>query len=110
VTSPTASYSAADQTTDFGGAQSSVDVKIYQLSAVIGRGYTARANICGSQYLDEFFHTVIDERLAITMNVLLLDYRKAKFLEGWTCCDTCFGIKTINVLPCSSLMNLFNQR
>jgi hypothetical protein len=45
VTSPTASYSAADQTTDFGSAQSSVDVKIYQLSAVVGRGYAASANI-----------------------------------------------------------------
>lgn len=45
VTSPTASYSAADQTTDFGSAQSSVDVKVYQLSAVVGRGYAAEANI-----------------------------------------------------------------
>lgn len=45
VTSPTASYSAADQTTDFGSAQSSVDVNIYQLSAVVGRGYAAEASI-----------------------------------------------------------------
>ncbi len=45
VTSPTASYSAADQTTDFGAAQSSVDIKIYQLSAVVGRGYAASATI-----------------------------------------------------------------
>jgi hypothetical protein len=45
VTSPTASYSAADQTTDFGSAQSSIDVKIYQMSAVVGRGYAAEATI-----------------------------------------------------------------
>jgi len=45
VTSPIASYSAAEQTTDFGSAQSSVDVKIYQLSAVVGRGYAAEATI-----------------------------------------------------------------
>ncbi len=45
ATSPTASYSAADQTTDFGSAQSSVDVKIYQMSAVVGRGYAAEATV-----------------------------------------------------------------
>ena len=41
VTSLAASYSATDQTTDFGSTQSSIDVKIYQLSAVVGRGYAA---------------------------------------------------------------------
>lgn len=45
ATSPTASYSAADQTTDFGSVQSSIDVKIYQLSAVVGRGYAAEATV-----------------------------------------------------------------
>ncbi len=45
VTSTTASYSAADQILDFGSPQSSIDVKIYQLSALIGRGYTAEASI-----------------------------------------------------------------
>ena len=45
ISSPTASYSAADQTTDFGSAQSSIDVKIYQLSAVVGRGYAAEAAV-----------------------------------------------------------------
>jgi hypothetical protein len=39
VTSPTASYTAAEQTTDFGSVQSNVDIKIYQLSAVVGQGY-----------------------------------------------------------------------
>ena len=45
VTSATASYSSADQTTDFGSAQSSIDVKVYQLSAVVGRGYPAEATV-----------------------------------------------------------------
>lgn len=45
TTSPTASYSAAEQTADFGSTQSSVSVKVYQLSAVVGRGYAASANI-----------------------------------------------------------------
>jgi len=45
ITSPTAAYSAADQTTDFGSTQSSVDVNIYQMSAVVGRGYATSATI-----------------------------------------------------------------
>ncbi len=45
VTSPTTTYSAAQQTTDFGSAQSSVSVKIYQLSAAVGRGYSGVATI-----------------------------------------------------------------
>jgi hypothetical protein len=45
TTSPTASYSAAEQTTDFGSPQSSVAVKVYQISAVAGRGYAASASI-----------------------------------------------------------------
>ncbi len=44
-TSPTVTYTEADQITDFGSAQSSVDVKIYQLSAVVGRGYAGIATI-----------------------------------------------------------------
>ena len=45
ATSPTASYSATEQTTDFGSPQSSVAVKVYQLSAVVGRGYATSASI-----------------------------------------------------------------
>jgi hypothetical protein len=45
LTSPSAVYAAADQVTDFGGAQSAVAIKVFQLSAVIGRGYEARATI-----------------------------------------------------------------
>ncbi len=35
---PTAAYTSAMQVTDFGSAQASVAVKIYQLSSVVGRG------------------------------------------------------------------------
>ncbi|MDX1974483.1 MAG: glycoside hydrolase TIM-barrel-like domain-containing protein [Rickettsiales bacterium] len=45
LSSATASYSAANQTTDFGSPQSSLTVKIYQLSAVVGRGYAGTATI-----------------------------------------------------------------
>jgi hypothetical protein len=43
ITSPQTTYTAAQQATDFGGVQSSVSVKIYQLSSKIGRGYAAEA-------------------------------------------------------------------
>jgi hypothetical protein len=45
LTSPSASYTAAQQVTDFGSAQSSVSVKVYQLSAAIGRGYPSAAAV-----------------------------------------------------------------
>ncbi len=45
LATPTAGYSAAEQTTDFGSPQSSVSVNIYQISAIIGRGYPATATI-----------------------------------------------------------------
>ncbi|PIR39608.1 MAG: hypothetical protein COV35_03635 [Alphaproteobacteria bacterium CG11_big_fil_rev_8_21_14_0_20_39_49] len=38
LTSATVSYSAAEQTTDFGSAQSSINVRIYQMSHILGRG------------------------------------------------------------------------
>lgn len=41
VSAQTASYTAAQQTTDFGSPQSSVGVKIYQVSQAIGRGHPA---------------------------------------------------------------------
>lgn len=43
ITSPTTSYSAANQTTDFGSPQASITVRVYQLSAVVGRGTKAEA-------------------------------------------------------------------
>ncbi len=39
VTSPSFTYSSANQISDFGSAQSSITFRIYQLSAVVGRGY-----------------------------------------------------------------------
>jgi hypothetical protein len=45
LNSPTAEYSAAEQTSDFGSLQSSVAVKIYQLSGIVGRGYPKDAVI-----------------------------------------------------------------
>lgn len=45
ATSQTASYSAALQTTDFGSPQPSLTVRIYQLSAIVGRGYAGNATI-----------------------------------------------------------------
>ena len=38
LTSPSATYTAAEQTADFGSAQSSVTVRVYQVSALVGRG------------------------------------------------------------------------
>lgn len=38
-------YSAADQTADFGAPQSAVTVRIYQLSAVVGRGAALQATL-----------------------------------------------------------------
>ena len=45
LTSPTASYTAAQQVTDFGSAQSSITVNVYQLSAKVGRGYAGNATV-----------------------------------------------------------------
>lgn len=43
--SPSVVYSAAQQTTDFGSAQASVNAEIYQLSTLVGRGFGASATI-----------------------------------------------------------------
>lgn len=44
-TSQSCSYSAADQTTDFGSPQSAVDVLVYQLGQLVGRGTAAAATV-----------------------------------------------------------------
>lgn len=41
ASTPTVVYTEAQQTTDFGAAQGIVYFKVYQLSAVVGRGYAA---------------------------------------------------------------------
>lgn len=43
LSSATAAYSAANQTTDFGSPQASVTVRVYQISAQVGRGIASEA-------------------------------------------------------------------
>lgn len=45
ATTPSVLYTSAMQVTDFGSTQSSVTVNIYQLSAVVGRGYKLEATL-----------------------------------------------------------------
>ena len=42
---PTLTYTAADQTTDFGSPLSAVDIAVYQLSTAVGRGFAGRATL-----------------------------------------------------------------
>ena len=44
-TAPSALYTAADQTADFGTPQSSVSLRVYQMSAVLGRGTPREATL-----------------------------------------------------------------
>jgi hypothetical protein len=44
-TTPTVTYSSANQVTDFGSNQATLYVKIYQLSATVGRGYPLTQSI-----------------------------------------------------------------
>lgn len=45
LVSPSANYSASQQAADFGSAQSSISVRIYQISAAVGRGYAGVASV-----------------------------------------------------------------
>lgn len=45
VTSPTVTYTAADQVADFTAPQSSVTVRVYQLSSVVGRGFPGTGSV-----------------------------------------------------------------
>jgi hypothetical protein len=42
---PTVLYAAADETADFGSAQASLDIRLYQVSATVGRGFAAEATL-----------------------------------------------------------------
>ena len=42
---PTVTYTSAQQTTDFGSNQSTVYVRVYQLSATVGRGYKLEGTV-----------------------------------------------------------------
>ncbi|OBS10775.1 phage tail protein [Acidihalobacter prosperus] len=45
LSSPTYTYTAADQTADFGAAQTAVSIRVYQRSAAVGRGTAAIATV-----------------------------------------------------------------
>jgi hypothetical protein len=45
VTAPAVTYAAAQQIADFGSAQSSIAVRVYQISATVGRGWPAAATL-----------------------------------------------------------------
>lgn len=45
TSSPAASYAAAQQNEDFGAAQSTLRLRIYQISATVGRGYPLQTEI-----------------------------------------------------------------
>jgi hypothetical protein len=45
TTTPSALYTSADEIADFGAAQASLTVSIYQLSATVGRGFAATVTI-----------------------------------------------------------------
>ncbi len=45
ATSPTVAYTAAEQTADFGSPQAAVAVKVYQISAAVGRGRPVTATL-----------------------------------------------------------------
>ena len=45
ASTPTALYPASDQIADFGAAQASLDIRIYQLSAIVGRGLPLAATL-----------------------------------------------------------------
>lgn len=45
LANPTAVYSAAEQTVDFGTPQATIHLRVVQLSATIGRGFPASASL-----------------------------------------------------------------
>jgi Putative phage tail protein len=45
LTSPTASYTAAEQTTDFGSTQPAVSLNVYQRSSAVGRGFPGSSTV-----------------------------------------------------------------
>ena len=45
LSAPSASYTAAEQTTDFGAPQGLIHLVVYQLSAVAGRGFPSKASV-----------------------------------------------------------------
>jgi hypothetical protein len=56
-TTPTVTYTDAQQIADFGSSQSQVDLAIYQMSATVGRGYAGAAELAGDSD-DPYFSNV----------------------------------------------------
>ena len=45
ASTPTVTYTNANQVTDFGSGQTVLYLKIYQLSAIVGRGYSLTVSV-----------------------------------------------------------------
>ncbi len=45
TTTPSATYTAADQVADFGSAQPAIDIRVYQVGQLVGRGTAAEATV-----------------------------------------------------------------
>ena len=45
LSSPSVVYAAAEQTADFGAPQATIHLRLFQLSATIGRGFPAFASL-----------------------------------------------------------------
>ena len=58
ATSPTCTYTTADQTTDFGSAQTTIYAKVYQMSSVVGRGYPTTCSLVTAGN-DPYFGSVV---------------------------------------------------
>lgn len=52
-------YSEADQITDFGSTQTSIDIKIYQMSATVGRGFPLTVTLDSNAPRDNYFSYVV---------------------------------------------------
>jgi hypothetical protein len=70
TTTPTASYSAAQQIADFGSAQSAISVRVYQLSASVGRGWPGAAILLSAQSRTE-------NRFPLFLRLLVKDQHNA---------------------------------
>lgn len=64
ATSATVTYTSAQQTTDFGAAQSTLYVKVYQVSAAVGYGFPATVTLAASSAtaLPPFIQTLLADQ------------------------------------------------
>lgn len=71
TTSPTASYSSSQQQADFGSVQTSVSVRIYQVSAIYGRGKPLPATITTGGFTAAAYETLIELSGTFTTGITL---------------------------------------